>query len=48
MNTKLKILFFDLNNQQEKKEEEKENELKSLNEIIIDKFIDEHFITEKK
>ena len=48
MNTKLKILFFDLNNQQEKKEEEKENELKSLNEIIIDKFIDEHIITEKK
>ena len=48
MNTKLKILFFDLNNQQENKEEEKENELKSLNEIIIDKFIDEHIITEKK
>ncbi len=50
MISKLKILFFDLNinNKQENKEEDYQNEEKTLNEIIIDTFIDEHIITEKK
>ena len=50
MISKLKILFFDLNinNKQENKEEDYQNEEKTLDEIIIDAFIDEHIITEKK